>query len=78
MVIFVKNSYLNMELKNPNNHFFDKLKRIKMVCDDNQIREGLENITKKQTIYKLAYKSLFINFISIFIIKISEQKLLEK
>ena len=27
-----------------------KLKRIKMVCDDNQIREGLENITKKQTI----------------------------
>lgn len=49
-------SILKMELKNPNNHFFDKLKRIKMVCDDNQIREGLENITKKQTIYKLAYK----------------------
>lgn len=49
-------SILKMELKNPNNHFFDKLKRIKMICDDNQIREGLENITKKQTIYKLAYK----------------------
>lgn len=45
-----------MELKNPINHFFDKIKRIEMICNDNQIREGLNSSVDEQTIYKLAYK----------------------
>lgn len=45
-----------MELKNPINRFFDKIKRIKKICNDNQIREGLNSSVDEQTIYKLAYK----------------------
>lgn len=45
-----------MELKNPINHLFDKIKRIEMICNDHQIRDGLNSLVDKQTIYKLAYK----------------------